>query len=128
MNIDFNKLADEVARMRTLNLQRVVLHTPESTLNIMIVRISRIAEKTLPHKNVNRDEYFSVLDGAVLYEKHSDLNGEFFSQEKIQVNPFLFTHVPANTFHNIAAEGSDAFIHEIIGGKFESGSTIYFQK
>ena len=127
MNLDLNTIATHVENMRKNSLQRVVLHPPDSTLNLMIVCIKGDVNNSDPHMNVGRDEYFSVLEGNVIYKKFSDQNGEPVFEGMIGKSPLLFTHIPANEFHTIFSVGADAYILEMIGGKFCPGSTVYLK-
>ena len=125
MNIDLSNIAFQVYNMRRENQQRLILHSKDSTLNLMIVRINTDIKNELPHKNIGRDEYFSVVEGAVLFKKFADNGSTIVHEEKIQKSPFYLTHIPADVFHTISTISSEAYLLEIIGGKFMNGSTTY---
>jgi len=104
---------------------RVVFHPPESTLNIMLVKIDEVVGESArrPHANRDRDELFFVVKGSVTITTFTT-NGVVDTVTIADEGDQSFRFIPAGQFHQLTSEKGEAVVLELIGGKFLPESTI----
>lgn len=115
-------ILEVIEELNLSNKNRINLHEPDSTLNIMVLKIYKELNDEKYHWNKDRDEIIIVLKGKieVEFKLNNKISLKTLSEDKN--NLFL---LKANTPHRIKSLSSTSNILEIIGGQFRNGSTEY---
>jgi mannose-6-phosphate isomerase-like protein (cupin superfamily) len=115
-------ISDVIQKLKLSDEVRTNLHSVNSSLNVMVLKILSDSNDQRFHWNVDRDEIICVLEGQV--EIQQNLSGKIFSHV-IEESPDNFFTINANVSHRIRSITPYSYILEIIGGEYKLGGTKY---
>jgi len=99
------------------------IHVPNSSLNVMLIKLVPSSSSWRYHRNVDRDEVFRCIYGEIICRYIDDCGIE--REVKLTSSSDDFFFIGANTLHHIFAVTEHACLMEFIGGKYFKGATEY---